>query len=458
MAAIIFPPNPAGQTPVNTFSTTSTPLANTANTFTYTWNGTAWTSAPAGGGGGGTVTGVTGTLPITVATGTTTPVIAINAATAAAAGSIEIATLAEAATGTDATRASTPQTAVPKDASGMTGAALIPTGTTLQQPATPVAGMLRMNTTNNPDSLEAYDGTTSSWRQIAYEPVRTALPSYTATNGTALPSSGTYDCITIPAGVTVTSTGLSRLCAITCVTIDGTINSDGLGFPGGYSALTNPTASTLGTSSPSGQGFGTGVSCCGGNSYGWGSFTPSTGVPGAVSVQTGTGVAGFSGNSGGVVIIASDGPITVGSTALLTANASNATAPSFEAGTSAGEIGGSGGSSGGLIALQSKTALSLTAGARLCVAGSAGSNGCNGGLAGAGGGGGGGGGYIILNSPATTDASTKVVTGGAAGTTTGGASAPGGGGGGWGGAGGRGGQGSAAAAGSAGQIVLNSYL
>lgn len=93
------------------------------------------------------VSSVTGTLPITVATGTSTPVIAINAATAAAAGSIEIATLAEAATGTDATRASTPETAVPKDASGMTGAAIIPSGTTAQRPATPAAGMQRYNST-----------------------------------------------------------------------------------------------------------------------------------------------------------------------------------------------------------------------------------------------------------------------------------------------------------------------
>ena len=100
MAAIIFPPNPAGQTPVNTFSTTSTPLANTANSFTYTWNGTAWTSASSGGGGGGTVTGVTGTLPITVATGTTTPVIAINAATTAAAGSAQLADSAAITAGT----------------------------------------------------------------------------------------------------------------------------------------------------------------------------------------------------------------------------------------------------------------------------------------------------------------------------------------------------------------------
>jgi hypothetical protein len=43
---------------------------------------------PGGGGGSGTVTSVTGTAPISVATGTTTPVISIGAATTSAAGSL----------------------------------------------------------------------------------------------------------------------------------------------------------------------------------------------------------------------------------------------------------------------------------------------------------------------------------------------------------------------------------
>jgi len=42
--AITFPVDPAAQTPTNTFSPTSTPVANTANGNTYYWNGTAWTS------------------------------------------------------------------------------------------------------------------------------------------------------------------------------------------------------------------------------------------------------------------------------------------------------------------------------------------------------------------------------------------------------------------------------
>ena len=115
--------------------------------------------------GAGTVTNVTGTLPITVATGTSTPLIAINAATNAAAGAIEIATLAEAATGTDATRALTPESGVPKDASGMTGAAILPSGTSAQKPGTPVAGMTRLNTDTK--AMEFYNGT--SWVQMLDE-------------------------------------------------------------------------------------------------------------------------------------------------------------------------------------------------------------------------------------------------------------------------------------------------
>ena len=57
--AIVFPSNPAGQTPINTFSPTSSPSANTSNSYTYTWDGAVWAS---GGGGylpltGGAMTG-----------------------------------------------------------------------------------------------------------------------------------------------------------------------------------------------------------------------------------------------------------------------------------------------------------------------------------------------------------------------------------------------------------------
>jgi hypothetical protein len=49
MAALVFPSNPAGQTPVNTFSPTSTPVANTSNTFTYVYDTVlgVWTGSAA---------------------------------------------------------------------------------------------------------------------------------------------------------------------------------------------------------------------------------------------------------------------------------------------------------------------------------------------------------------------------------------------------------------------------
>ena len=41
--AIVFPTDPGAQTPVNTFSPTSSPVVNTTNNNRYLWNGVAWT-------------------------------------------------------------------------------------------------------------------------------------------------------------------------------------------------------------------------------------------------------------------------------------------------------------------------------------------------------------------------------------------------------------------------------
>jgi hypothetical protein len=131
----------------------------------------------------GTVTSVTGTLPITVATGTTTPVIAINAATSAASGSIQIATLAEAATGTDATKALTPSTGVPKDAATMTGAALIPGGNDAARPGTPTTGMARYNSqSGTPVSMEYYDG--ANWTPFVSTITTGQVKAYISFDGT----------------------------------------------------------------------------------------------------------------------------------------------------------------------------------------------------------------------------------------------------------------------------------
>ena len=91
------------------------------------------------------VSAVTGTLPITVATGTSTPLIAINAATTAATGSIQLATQAEAITGTDAVKASTPATAVAKTTADQTGFVVTPKSAA----APTTTGYLHYNTTSN---------------------------------------------------------------------------------------------------------------------------------------------------------------------------------------------------------------------------------------------------------------------------------------------------------------------
>ena len=135
MAALVFPTAAQAllQTPLNTFSPTSTPLTNTSNTNTYTYNTGlgVWTASGAGGGS-----------------------------------SVTAATLAEAAAGTLNTVFSSPQTAVPKDASGMTGAALIPGGNDAARPATPVTGMIRYNSQGGTPAttvMEYWNG--SAWTQ-----------------------------------------------------------------------------------------------------------------------------------------------------------------------------------------------------------------------------------------------------------------------------------------------------
>jgi len=116
--ALVFPSSPTpGQTYVG------------PNNITYTWDNTlqVWTGSSPGAGG------------------------------------LTAASPAQAAAGTLNTVASTPQTAVPKDASGMTGAAILPSGTTAQRPASPASGMVRVNTDTNPQ-LEQYAN--SAWQPI----------------------------------------------------------------------------------------------------------------------------------------------------------------------------------------------------------------------------------------------------------------------------------------------------
>ena len=340
----------------------------------------------------------------------------------------------------------------------MTGAALLPIGTTLQRP-TPVAGMLRMNTTLNPDSLEVYDGTATAWKQLAYVADLGTLSSYTATNGAVLPAAGIYETITIPAGVTVTVPATCRIYARTSITIDGTVNGVGLGAPGG--ANVGAAGSGTGASGAS-RGFGLGAPAGGATtpSYGFNTqYVGSGGSGGAVTFVGGGGTNGAGGNSGGSIIFECQGPITVDAAAVINMNGqAGQTFVGIIPGTTGIELAGSGGGSGGLIALQSGTSLSIAAGASLSVNGGNGANAnWSGSITAAGGGGGGGGGYIVLNSPLTTNSGSLSLTGGTgglsvnAGNNTGGSA-----GGSFGGTGGNGSSSSASGGnGSSGQTLLN---
>jgi hypothetical protein len=193
-------PNPALQTPVNTYSPTSTP-ASTSNGVTYTWDGVlgAWLASVGGGttntfGLGLNLTGSlvkvsipAASLPPTAGALATQAIVGslywddnltqlfirydnggnpvwVAAAPQASGGgsTVTAATLAEAAAGTINTKYSSPETAVPKNAAGMTGAGLMPGGTDAQRPLTPVKGMFRFNDQGGGDAfVEYYDG--SNW-------------------------------------------------------------------------------------------------------------------------------------------------------------------------------------------------------------------------------------------------------------------------------------------------------
>jgi hypothetical protein len=377
------------------FPTTPTPGQTYAapNGITYTWDNTLQVWTGGAGGGGSTVTA---------------------------------ASLAEAAAGTLNTVYSSPQTAVPKDAAGMTGAAIIPSGTDAQRAAiaAPVVGMQRFNTTTG--YFEGYTGATLGWKKLSFV-VPTAQPTdLTYSANTTL--SGVYVCrnLTINAGVTITvgSQALVFICSDNA-TINGNIDGDGAG--------------------PSG-GLGIGISSAGGNSpisqsnpgIGFGfnraTYSPYVSIVGtggasgtAVIELVGSIQPSYGGNGGSAFGVKAAGNITQAATSIISVRGGNAFLPS-NGSNNFGAAGGGGGSGGSII---------LEAGGNLSVAGTlnvSGGNGQNGFIngtnAGAAGGGGGGGGTIILQTLGSlTDTSTKPLSGGAggAGAGNGGIGAPSGG-------------------------------
>lgn len=410
---------------------------------------TAWLSAS---GGGGTVTGVTGTLPI-VSSGGAAPVLSINAATTALPGSIQLADATASRAGSSATLVNTPAFSVPKDASGMTGAAILPSGTDLQRAAiaSPVAGMTRFNTSYTPDSLEVYDG--ANWKQFAYVDAPNPLPASLTYSASQALVAGVYVCnnLTVNAGVVLTTT--SGPVVFQCygdVIVNGSIISDGAGGYGG------PGSGPWGLNSLifiglSGFGFGsTGNTYpLSSQPYGSGGFSSTT--------QFSTGGADFTqsgGNGGGGIIIISKKTIFLGGSSILSANGGNATQLVSPTGTFYAQ--GSGAGAGGLIQLECSGDMTLAG--TLNVSGGNGSSGeAAGGFVGGGarGGGGGGGGviYVKSSSGALTDTSTKSLVGGLGGATLSITSAAGKGenGAGFGGAGGTGGRNTPAGVGTAAQ-------
>jgi hypothetical protein len=333
------------------------------------------------------------------------------------------ASLAEAAAGTINTKFLSPETGVPKNGAGMTGAAILPSGTDLQRAAiaTPVVGMQRYNTDSQFE--EVYTGASFGWRKLAYEAAPATLPADLTLTSTSY--SGVYVCnnLTVPSGVTATVSSYDA--TFICygnVVIDGTINANGVGGwgsagaetligvassgaplgPGSRPAYRAPGVVPQGTYSPVVAVYGTG---------GWGGIARNSASPGQTA-------AGNGGNGGGGILIRSYGTITMGATGVLSANGANAFGGAVFSGT--GNFSGGGGGTGGCIILHADGDMTLAG--TLSATGGNGSNGADnvGGALGGQGGCGAGGGYITLQTPATlTDTSTKNLNGGSPGATFG---------------------------------------
>ena len=144
--AITFPTptQAATQTPINTFSPTSTPLSNVVNSFTYVYDSArgVWTSF--------------GTVTTTGNVGTVTSVAVGDGLQTSIPGNAPITTTGTVSVDTNRVTLKT----------GAAGAAIIPSGAVGDRPGVPAVGYLRWNTTTT--VLEVY--TPTGWRAIELAP------------------------------------------------------------------------------------------------------------------------------------------------------------------------------------------------------------------------------------------------------------------------------------------------
>jgi hypothetical protein len=201
--------------------------------------------------------------------------------------------------GTTWTSAAAPSTAAQFTATG-TGANTMPVGTTAQRPATPTAGMYRLNTTTS--EPEWYDTVSGAWVSFRIEPVRPYTIAYLVVAGGG--AGGDTDSGGGGAGGYIAST--------TAVTMGSTFTiTVGAGAPPTQSNNTRgangSNSAAFGVTAIGGGGGGGGAGASGSNAFaqsggsgGGAGSTRSSGFNGAgTSGQGNAGGNGASGNGGG---------------------------------------------------------------------------------------------------------------------------------------------------------------
>jgi hypothetical protein len=158
------------------------------------------------------------------------------------------------------TLSATALTATADSTFSSTGALAISKGTTAQQPASPITGMLRYNTTTN--LFEGYSGSSPTWAsvgggatggatdQVFWQNGQTINASYSITSGS---NAGTFGPVTVASGASFTGATSGISTSLTTSSVTGTI------LVGQTISGTNITAGTVITAFVSGVSGGAGV-------------------------------------------------------------------------------------------------------------------------------------------------------------------------------------------------------